>query len=95
MPRIRLAKFCGPPSRVYDNAQERHMQYRAEDDKRRSFVVVDGGGNAVSAAHYGELRQCELNFVLRPGGAKPGWRVVDYQLSGQNGKAGTLGKLVR
>jgi hypothetical protein len=90
-----IASFWGPPSRVYDNAQERHLQYRAEDDKRKSFVVVDGAGNAVSEAHYGELQQCELNFVLRPGGGKPGWRVVDYQLTGQNCKASTLGKLVR
>jgi hypothetical protein len=90
-----IAAFWGPPSRTYENAQERYLQYRAEDDRRKSFVVVDGGSNAVSAAHYGELRQCELNFVLRPGGAKPGWRVVDYQLTGQNCKASTLGTLVR
>lgn len=90
-----IVKFWGPPSRTYENAQERHMLYLAEDDQRKSFVLVDGGGNAVSAAHYGELRQCELSFVLRTGGGKPGWRLVDYQLKGQNCKASTLGTLVR
>lgn len=90
-----VVKFWGPPSRTYDNAQERHMLYLAEDDQRKSFVVVDGGGNAVAASHYGELRQCELGFVLRTGGGKPGWRLVDYHLTGQNCKASTLGTLVR
>lgn len=90
-----IVKFWGPPSRTYDNAQERHMLYLAEDDQRKSFVAVDGGGNAVSAAHYGELRQCELSFVLRTGGGRPGWRLVDYHLKGQHCKASTLGTLVR
>ena len=90
-----IVKFWGPPTRTYENGQERHMLYLAEDDQRKSFVMVDRGGNAVSAAHYGELRQCELAFVLGTGGGNPGWRLVDYQLKGQNCKASTLGTLVR
>jgi hypothetical protein len=91
----RLVAFWGPPSRIDDNPQERHLLYLAEDDRSKSFAVRDGGGNEVAAAHYGEWRQCQLELVLRPGGGKPGLRLVDYRLLGQHCKASTVGTLVQ
>lgn len=60
--------------------------YYNRKDERVANVVSKYGHVAVT----GDLRECELMFILREGGKKRGGRLFDYQMDGSNCNASTM-----
>lgn len=65
---------------------DRLWVYYSEKDERVANVVSKYGHVAVT----GELRECELTFILREGGKKSGGRLFDYQMAGDNCNLSTM-----
>lgn len=99
-----IAGFWGPPSSSSDLGGTRALSYFTENDTRQIRVfevpVLDANGKQIGVdqmqAQEGELSACAMTLFLKPGGSKPGYRLIDYKIrSGTNCKLTTLGQSVR
>lgn len=95
-----IAGFRGVPSSVKDLGGTRAFEYYTENDTRQTRVyevpLVDSSGKQVGIqqmqAEEGELSACAMTLFLKPGGDKPGYRLVDYKIrNGTNCKISTWG----
>lgn len=90
-----LVEFWGVPASARELSGMRQLDYSSQDDTRQSYAVVARNGHVVGTGETGELRQCEMSLFLREGGGKPGYRLVDYRINGENCRRSTLGKIVK
>jgi hypothetical protein len=99
-----IAAFWGPPSSSSDLGGTRALSYFTENDTRKTWIyevpVMDSNGKQVGSqqmqADEGELSACAMTLFLKPGGSKPGYRLIDYKIrNGTNCKLTTLGQSVR
>jgi hypothetical protein len=99
-----IANFWGPPSSSSELGGTRALNYFTENDTRQIRVfevpVLDSNGKQIGVnqmqAQEGELSACAMTLFLKPGGSKPGYRLIDYKIrSGTNCKLTTLGQSVR
>lgn len=98
-----IVDFWGVPTDVRDYAETRALEFYAENDTRQIFMeqipIQDGKGNVTGmqerTTETGELSVCAMTMFLKPGGGKPGYRLVDYDVRNANCKVSTLGQLVR
>lgn len=98
-----IVDFWGVPNSARDYAGTRALEYYAENDTRQTYIqqiaIQDSKGNVTGmreeAQQTGELSACAMTLSLKPGGSKPGYRLVDYNIRSTNCKASTLGQLVR
>ncbi len=86
--------FWGAPSQTMALSDGARMfVYRKQSDERVTTQTVDmRSGNVVASSTDGKLRECELGLTLKAGGRKPGPRLVDFTMSGENCNIDTLGK---
>ncbi len=99
-----IAGFWGVPTSSNDLGGTRALEYYTENDTRQTRVyevpVVDSSGKQIGSQQMqteeGELSACAMTLFLKPGGGKPGYRLVDYKIrNGTNCKISTLGQLTR
>jgi hypothetical protein len=99
-----IADFWGPPSSGSELGGTRALNYFTENDTRQIRVfevpVLDSNGKQIGVnqmqAQEGELSACAMTLFLKPGGSKPGYRLIDYKIrNGTNCKLTTLGQSVR
>lgn len=81
-----IIEVMGYPDDERRIGSDRLWVYYSEKDERVASVVSKYGHVAVT----GELRECELSFVLREGGKKSGGRLFDYQMAGENCNVSTM-----
>lgn len=89
-----VVDFWGVPLSVRELSGTRQLDYYSQDDTRQNVALINGHGQVVSAGQTGELRECELSLIMREGGGKPGYRLVDYRIKGQNCHRSTLRRIV-
>ncbi|MBL8270286.1 hypothetical protein [Steroidobacter sp.] len=90
-----IVEFWGVPSSSRELSGMRQLDYFSQDDTRQSYAVVARNGAILSTGETGELRQCEMSLFMREGGGKPGFRLVDYRINGENCRRSTLGKIAK
>lgn len=90
-----LVEFWGVPASARELSGMRQLDYYSQDDTRQNYSVVARNGQVVGTGETGELRQCEMSLFLREGGGKPGHRLVDYRVNGENCRRSTLGKIAK
>ncbi len=81
-----IIEVMGYPDGERRVGTDRLWVYYNEKDERVANVVSKYGHVAVT----GELRECELTFILREGGKKSGGRLFDYQMAGDNCNLSTM-----
>lgn len=81
-----IIEVMGYPDGERRVGTDRLWVYYSEKDERVANVVSKYGHVAVT----GELRECELTFILREGGKKSGGRLFDYQMAGDNCNLSTM-----
>ncbi len=86
-----IIEVMGYPDDERQVGGNRLWVYYGEKDERVANVVSKYGHVAVT----GELRECELTFVLREGGKKSGGRLFDYQMTGDNCNLSTMKRSAR
>jgi hypothetical protein len=90
-----IVEFWGVPSSSRELSGVRQLDYFSQDDTRQSYAVVARNGAVIGTGETGELRQCEMSLFLREGGGKPGYRLIDYRINGENCRRSTLGKIAK
>jgi hypothetical protein len=84
-----IVGFWGVPRKVSELAGTRALEYYTERDNRAIVVQQN------IVREVGQLSTCTMTLYMKPGGSKPGWRLIDYTVRGQNCRKSTLGDLVR
>ena len=84
-----VVDFWGRPDRIRQGGDAQAFDYESTVDTRQ--LIVEQWAIAGEVAYeVGELQHCDLTFWMRPGGSKPGLRLVDVELVGDNCKRSTL-----
>lgn len=84
-----IVDFWGRPDRIRRSGDAQAFDYESTVDTRQ--LIVEQWAIAGEVAYeVGELQHCDLTFWMRPGGSKPGLRLVDVELVGDNCKRSTL-----
>ena len=86
-----IIEVMGYPDAERQVGDDRLWVYYGDKDERVANVVSDHGHVVVT----GELRECELALILREGGNKPGGRLMDFQMAGDNCNLSTMRKAAR
>lgn len=90
-----VVDFWGVPLSVRELSGTRQLDYYSQDDTRLNVALVNGHGQVVSTGQTGELHECEMSLILREGGGKSGYRLVDYRIKGENCHCSTLRRIVK
>lgn len=85
--------FWGRPTAVRQIGSVRAFDYEATVDTRQMIIQQLKAGDI--EYEVGELQFCALTLFMEAGGSKPGLRLVDYAISGDNCKRGTLNQIPR
>lgn len=97
-----VVDFWGAPNSARDYAGTRVFEFYTENDTRQTYIeqiaIQDSKGNVTGMREVqqqtGELSACAMTLFLKPGGGKPGYRLIDYKIRSTNCKVSTLGQLV-
>ena len=95
--------FWGRPTAVRTIGDVEAFEYYATVDNRQTFIEQQFSTDSKGVVNHiaeverevGKLHFCAMRLFLQPGGSKPGLRLIDYDIRGENCKRSTLGELVR
>lgn len=85
--------FWGRPAGVRQIGPTRAFDYEASYDTRQLIVQQLEAGDI--EYEVGEFEYCALTLFMEPGGSKPGLRLVDFAVGGENCKRATLNDIRR
>lgn len=85
--------FWGRPAAVRQIGGTRAFDYEASHDTRQLIVQQLETGDI--EYEVGEFEHCALTLFMEPGGSKPGLRLVDFAIDGDNCKRATLNDVRR
>lgn len=93
----------GPPTATSQHGSITAFEYYATVDNRETYIEqqieTDQKGLAIHmqevVREVGEPQFCAMTLFLKPGGSKPGLRLIDYDIRGDNCKRSTLATLTR
>lgn len=98
-----IIDFWGRPAAVKTIGDVEAFEYYATVDNRQTFIEQQVSTDSKGVVNHiaeverevGKLHFCAMRLFLQPGGSKPGLRLIDYDIRGENCKRSTLGELVR
>lgn len=89
-----VIEIWGWPDRVRSMPYGEAFDYSATVDTREVIVELWANGSE-TAREVGEFEHCDMTLWMRQGGSRPGLRVVDVEVTGDNCRRSTLGGMVR
>lgn len=88
-----VIKFWGRPAAVRQVGGTQAFDYETSYDTRQLIVQQLETGDI--EYEVGDFEYCALTLFMAPGGSKPGLRLVDFAISGDNCRRATLNQIGR
>ncbi len=88
-----VIKFWGRPAAMRQVGTTKAFDYESSYDTRQLIVQQLRTGNV--EYEVGDFEYCALTLFMAPGGSKPGLRLVDFAISGDNCRRATLNQIGR